>query len=62
MQMILSKKNININHQDDNGDTALHIACRYFTLGVLDSVNGHMASFKVSSGFFEVPFLLLNGT
>lgn len=40
-----------ISHQDNNGDTALHIACRYFHLG---SIEVKCAKIPLAKFFFRI--------
>ena len=53
----------NINEQDYNGDTALHIVCRFFHFGQFDAKNGRLDKWNNASMIFFSPAisLLLHG-
>lgn len=50
-----------VNAQDQHGNTALHMACKYFHLGLVESILGKINNTRYSERFFVTAFKLLEG-
>lgn len=58
LEEVVRNKPENINEQDVNGDTALHLACRYFHLGYFERVKGRIEGDNGVDLFFIPAFML----
>ncbi len=62
MEYLITCPDADLNIQNNAGDTALHIVCRYFHVGALEAMLCNLNSFEQASKYCLFAFKLLDGT